>query len=538
VTAGQEQNGKTALSDKVKGPRLVVDTAAAEGHAPAADPVTALTPAARAPAQESPIPQESRIPETRPDVPPGDRDVTRWEPSLHVPDQRAHPVVLIAARGLLQTMLVFAILAGAVWGMRWLVDSRAERPQRPARERVYTVTTTPVQKADHQPQFLVYGTTIAGRTIELRALVAGEIVLVHPDLRVGRTVEKGAVLVQIDPFAYEGAVSEARANLREAAAKLRESEARIAYEQSALERTGEQLVLAERDLQRSRQLLGSGSGTKKTVEDREMTLSKSAQAVEQRQANLAIEQAKTEQQRAAITRLEWKLAEAERDLADTALMAPFTGVVQSENAGAGRNVGANDILVTLYDEAAVEVQFVVSDSQFGRLANDPDGVIGRSVEVAWTVGDAPILYAGVIDRIGAVIRSERGGVELYAKISPRKGAGALRPGAFVDVRVPDQTYWQTVRLPETAVFGGAYVYVIEEGRMRRRDVKIAAFTGSDVLIADGLEGGENVLATQISDARDGLKVVAEGAADERPQGGKTGKGAGKQGRQGRAATGQ
>ena len=236
------------MSDKVKGPRLVVDTAAAEGHAPAGHPVTALTAAERAdahaPAQGSLIPQEPGIPETRPDVPSGDRDVTQWEPSLRLPEQRSHPVVLIAARGLLQTILVLLVLVGAVWGMRWLVDSRAERPPRPARERVYTVMTTPVQKADHQPQFLVYGTTIAGRTIELRALAAGEIVAVHPDLRVGRTVEKGAVLVRIDAFAYEGAVTEARANLREAEARLSESEARIASEQSALERTGEQLVLA------------------------------------------------------------------------------------------------------------------------------------------------------------------------------------------------------------------------------------------------------------------------------------------------------
>jgi RND family efflux transporter MFP subunit len=249
-----------------------------------------------------------------------------------------------------------------------------------------------------------------------------------------------------------------------------------------------------------------------------MTLSKSAQAVELRQANLAIEQARAEQQRAAISRLEWKLAQAERDLADTALKAPFTGVVRSENAGAGRNVGANDVLVTLYDEAAVEVKLVVSDSQFGRLANDPDGVIGRSVEIDWTVGGTPILYEGVIDRIGAEIRSERGGVELYARIAARQGASALRPGAFVEVRVPDQIYSQTVRLPETAVYGGAYVYVIEEGRMRRRDVTIAAFTGSDVLIADGFDGGENVLTTQIADARDGLKVAEEGAAGERLQG--------------------
>lgn len=510
------------MSDKAKGPRLIVDTEAAEGHATAVDPVAVSPPAERARDEAPPVPEipPEAPPEALPDMRPGDRDVTPREPLLEVPDRRAHPVMLIAARGLLQLLLVLAVLVGAVWGMRWLVDSRAERPQRVARERVYTVTTMAVRKADHQPQFLVYGTTIASRTIELRALVAGEIVAVHSGLQTGRIVEKGAVLLRIDPFAYEGAVSEARANLREAEARLLENEARIAVEQSALGRTREQRVLAERDLQRSRQLLGTGSATQKTVDDREMTLSQRAQAVEQRQGNLAVEKARAEQQRAAISRLEWKLAQAERNLADTALKAPFTGVVQFENAGKGRNVGANDLLVTLYDETAVAVRFLVTDRQFGRLVNDPDGVIGRPVEITWTVGDAPVLYDGVIDRIGAEIRSERGGVEVYARIKARDGGGAaLRPGAFVEVRVPDQMYSQTVRLPETAVYGGAYVYVIEEGRMRRRDVTIAAFTGSDVLIAQGLAGGESVLTTQIADARDGLKVAGEGAFGEPPQAG-------------------
>ncbi len=522
------------MSDKAKGPRLIVDTEAAEGHASAADPVAISPPAERARNETRPdpeIPPEARPearPEALPDMLPGDRDVTPGEARREVPEKRSQSGMLIAARALLQLLLVLAVLVGAVWGMRWLVDSRAERPQRAARERVYTITAMPVKKADHQPKFLVYGTTIASRTIELRTLVAGEIVAVHPGLQAGRIVEKGAVLLRIDPFAYEGAVSEARANLREAEARLLENEARIAVEQSALGRTGEQLILAERDLQRSRQLLGTGSGTQKTVDDREMTLSQRAQAVEQRQGNLAIERARAEQQRAAISRLEWKLAQAERNLADTALKAPFTGVVQFENAGKGRNVGANDLLVTLYDETAVAVRFVVTDRQFGRLVNDPDGIIGRPVEIAWTVGDAPIFYEGVIDRIGAEIRSERGGVEVYARIKARKGAGAvLRPGAFVEVRVPDQIYSQTVQLPETALYGGTYVYVIEEGRMRRRDVTIAAFTGSDVLIADGLANGESVLTTQISDARDGLKIALEGASGDFSQAG------GSKGQQGR-----
>jgi len=447
------------------------------------------------------------------------------QPGEAARSSRKWPVARIA----LQLVLAVAILAGAKIGMDRLVATKPEGFTRKPSERVYTVQMAQVEPADHQPTFTVYGNSVAGDTVDLRVLVAGEVVAVHPRLDPGQTVKAGEVLVEVDRFDHEGALTEAEANLQEAEARLAEINAKIAFEEQALERTREQFTLAERDLKRSRDLLESGSGTQKNVDDRQMTMFERAQLVEQRQSNLEIEKTRADQQRAAIRRLQWKTAEARRDLENTRLLSPFDAVVLSASAGLGRNLSANDVVVSLYRSDSVDVRFVVTDTQYGRLISDPRGVIGRQVEVTWNIGAEPAVFSGTIDRVGAELKSERGGVELFASVDLGSSATNLRPGAFVEVAVPDKVYRSTVRLPETAVYKGNQVYVVEDGRLVVRPVTVAAYTGGDVIISAGLEAGEQVLTTQIADARDGLKVIAEsealpaGTEQGKPAAGKPGK---------------
>lgn len=432
-------------------------------------------------------------------------------------DQRAHTgrsAATIIARGVIQVILAAVILFGAFKGSEYLIATKPEGPKRPPREQVYTVNMATVELADHQPTFTVYGNTVAADTVDLRVLVSGEIVDLHPELQAGKSVKAGEVLVRVDSFEYEGALTEARANLQEAQAGLSEIEAKIAYEEAAIKRARGQLEIAERDLQRSRDLLGRGSGTQKTVDDKQLAVLERAQSLEQRQSNLKIEQARAQQQQATITRLEWKVAQAERDLENTSLKASFDAVITSTSAGLGRNVSANDVVVSLYQKDSLEVRFVVTDAQYGRLLSDSQGAVGRPVNVTWTVGGQPVAIKGHIERVGAELQSERGGVELFAVLDLESTEMDVRPGAFVEIAVPDKVYASSVLLPETSVYKGNRVYVVEDERLVTRTVTVETYTGGNVIITEGLKPGERVLTTQIADARDGLKVVEEGAAQQ------------------------
>ena len=388
--------------------------------------------------------------------------------------------------------------------------------QRPSMERQVPVFTTTAAVATHSPAIGVFGEVVAGRLVDLRALVAGEITAVHPSLEAGRRLMQGEALVEIDRFSYEGALVEARANLAEAEARLTESEARLTLEREQIIRAQEQVDLAERDLARAEQLVETGALTARDVETRQLTLSQRLQSVEQREANLTIEEARLAQQEAAIPRLEWRVQQAERDVERTILRAPFTGIVRTENVEIGRLISVNDAVATLYDDTALNVRFTLSDSQFGRLAGEDDPLIGRPITVAWSTGGDERILQGTIERLDADISAATGGVTLFGRLDAAD-APNLRPGAFVSVTLDDRAFENTVRVPETAVYNNDHIFTVVDDRLVRRDVSFVAWDGAHVLLraADGgtLDGVE-IVTSRMTDAGDGVAVRRVEATQE------------------------
>jgi multidrug efflux system membrane fusion protein len=443
--------------------------------------------------------------------------LTRSESAeLSQPQVTRRSTVAMLGRASVQAFVMVAVLAAGIAGMQSLIRTKPVLPARPPLPTVYSVETVIAKAGDFRPVYTAYGEVVAGRTVELRSLVAGEVLAVSPLLKAGAAVPKGEALVTIDRFNYEGALDEARANLAEAQAKLSESRTRIALEETRLSRAREQLELSARDLERIRSLRETGAATEKQLEDREMASSQRAAAVDETQLAIAAEKARLDQQEAVTQRLEWKVRQAERNLADTVLIAPFDGVVRTAQAEAGKMVSTNDVVVSLYEQGNLEVRFTLTDERIARLLSDDAGVIGRQVEVVWNVGGARQAVPARIDRYGSDIAASRGGVEVFAVVEKSGTMAALRPGAFVEVRVPDRLFPGHHRLPESAVFHGDTVYAVKDGSLTARKVSVSAWDGDHALVSGGIADGDEVLVTRIAEVGEGLRVepVAGSALEE------------------------
>ncbi|MGE3625515.1 MAG: efflux RND transporter periplasmic adaptor subunit [Hyphomicrobiales bacterium] len=400
-----------------------------------------------------------------------------------------------------------AILLASIAAYSGLKATKPEPPQRPKRPMMLAVRTEPVKFVDHQPVLTLYGQTTAGRRVELRSLVAGEVIETGEHLREGGVIRKDDVLLRIDPFMHQGALDEARAGLAEARARLVETEATIASEESALARSKEQLSFAERDLERAVPLVGRGTVSEKSVDDRRMIVSERKQGVEQRQNNLKIQEARAAQQRALIAQFEWKVRQAERNLRDTVLKAPFDAYITQVSAQVGKILGANDAVASLLDSNWIDVRFTLSDQEYGRIAATEGSVIGKRVEVVWRVGDRPLVYPGSIERVAAEISAASGGVEVHARLDDPAAPIPIRAGAFVEVHMPDRNYVNVIRLPQTALYGRDRVYVVGEGgKPAERKVELVASAGDAVLLRGAIEAGERIIVTRIPSAGDGVRV--------------------------------
>ena len=403
--------------------------------------------------------------------------------------------------------------------MQRLVDARPERTPRERPPTVYPIETVTAEIGENRPTLRAFGEVVAGRSIDLRAPSAGEIIRVSPSLRPGLKVEEGDELLAIDDFDARTALTEARSALAEAAGSIAETEARIAAEQAQIGASEEQERLAREDLERTDRLVQRGTVPASQRDQKRVTLSQAEQSVITRRTNLDVQRAQLETQRSQIERLELRVEQAERAVADTVVIAPFDGIVRSTIAEVGREVTPSETMATLYDDGDLEVRFVLTDAQFGRLATDREPLVGRPVEVTWTIGGEPLVFDAEVERVGADIATERGGVEIFAGIDIEDGEDSigLRPGAFVELSMPDRTFDGTMRLPETALYDERDVYVNVDGRLERRSVLRLAFDGEEVIVRPQgeapLVSGERVMVTRISRVDDGLNVREPNASD-------------------------
>ena len=426
------------------------------------------------------------------------------ETSIEAENKASKGVTII--RAISQFLLMSAILFGGFYVMNMLIEAKEEPPKRPPFKTVYTVDTVVAKSGDFQPSMIVYGEVQASKTVDLRSLVAGKIVKVNPRLQVGSRVEKGEMLLQIDKFNYETALGSAKSTVIETKARISENEAMILIEEARIKSLQRQLALAQSDLKRISELQKSGSATPRAVEERELIVSQRSQSLEQSQLNLVAEKSRIEQLKAVLVRSQRNIQQAERDLNDTALLAPMTGVIRENNASEGRLISANDMVVSMYRDDKLEVRFTLTDQRFGRIQADKAGVIGREVEVIWVVGGEEYRYPAKIERIGAQITSDRGGVEVIANIKEDVQGSPLRPGAFVEVIVPDKSFEGNFRVPETALYDNTKIYVAVEGKLVERNVKVLARDGDAIIIDGELSNGEEILVTRIAEISEGLNV--------------------------------
>jgi len=321
---------------------------------------------------------------------------------------------------------------------------------------------------DLRPVLRLYGEIVAGRESELRALTPGPIVEVGENFREGGAVRQGELLLGVDPFDYEIALAELRAAAVEAQAQLR---------------------LKEQDMQRVESLFAEGNG--------------SAQQRDTAALELVLARAALERARAGERR-------AERDLADTRLTAPYDGVLVDVAANLGRQLSTTDRVARIVDPASLEASFPLSNEQYGRLLSE-GSLTGRPVRIVWEIGEIELEREGRIERIGGEIAAASGGIRVFAGLLDTSVGTPLRPGAFVRIELEDRLYPRVAPVPDTALYGEDRVFVVEDGRLRTRQVELRGYDGDMMLLGaareNALRDGEQVVITQLREAGENASAL-------------------------------
>jgi multidrug efflux system membrane fusion protein len=343
-----------------------------------------------------------------------------------------------------------------------VVTSRAERKAVP-------VTVSAVGAAE------------AISSVAIRSQVTGQLTAIH--FAEGREVQRGQALFSLDPRPFQAALQQAQAVLARDTATLRNAEA---------------------DQARTDTLFQRGLVAREQYESQRASVAALAATIEADKA--AAETARLNLQYAEIT-------------------APITGRTGSLGAHVGDLVRANDTspLVVINQLAPVYVTFSVP----GRLLTDirryqaqkplsvtaaspqPSsptatpaaaaggtpgaGRAGNGAEAAPRI--PPTVARGVVTFIDNAVDATTGTIRLKGTFP--NSDYQLWPGAYVEVTLNLTTQPDAVVVPATAVQAsqeGQYVFVVKPDRtVDMRTVKVGRQQGDEVVIAEGISAGEEVV---------------------------------------------
>ena len=338
------------------------------------------------------------------------------------------------------TVLAAVLAAGWLWlsGSQDTAESSQRRAKRPAATRVMVEA---LELAQDRVVVRAVGTGNAHKSAAIHPSVSGEVIAVR--FKAEQRVRKGAVLVRLDDQHQTLAVRLTRIVLRK----------------------------AKRDVSRLEKLAASGHASRTRLDAAQTELESASVRYDQAQANLA----------------------------DRTIVAPFSGVIGLTEISTGDRVTDDTMIATLDDRSTILVDFNLPEDYAARVR------LGDTVTVSPSTNPERRIE-GTIFAMASRIETTSRSLRVRATIAnPDEG---IRPGTSFNVELvfTGRTY---PRVREIAVLwsrDGAYLWRATDGKAEKVFVKLVRRNRGRILIDGPLKPGDLVVVEGVQGLRAGQRL--------------------------------
>jgi RND family efflux transporter MFP subunit len=325
-----------------------------------------------------------------------------------------------------------------------------------------------------------------------QATVASKITakMVELDIEEGDRVKEGQVIARLDDT-----------NVR---AALNQAVAQLGYAKAGLAETQVNLANAQRDYDRQRSLLQSHFVSQAAVDNSQTTL-------DALRAQLAT-------QRSNIDVVARGLEMAQRNLDDTVVRAPFSGIVTVKAAQPGEMVSPISAgggftrtgIGTIVDMDSLEIQVDVNENFINRVTAAQPVTAKLNAYPDWQIPAHVVAVIPTADRSKGTVTVRIALDQKDRRILPEMGVRV----SFLDAasQAPGAKPAGGVTLPSAAVQASdtaGVVYVVHDDWVDRRAVKLGASSGDNVTVLSGVTAGEKVAVGDFTKLKDGVKIHIE-----------------------------
>ena len=347
-------------------------------------------------------------------------------------------------------------------------------------------------------------------------------------IQAGDVVYKGATLARVRQSDYAARVNEAKSQIGEARSALDANHSQlheaIAAVDTARAQVNDAKATFERnklDYERAKILFASESitkpefdATKQQYEVGEAKYEAAQGQLKAAEARVATAQAQISAGESRIRTAEASTASATIPLQDTQLRAPMSAVVIERKVEMGTLVGQGSAAFVLADLSYVKAAFGVPDTSLRRLK------LGDTLTITSDATPGTEFH-GHISRISPSADQNSRAFEVEVTIANEQGL--LKPGMIASLNTNEgpvelaSSLTPALIVPLTAIThttenANAYAVLVMEERegkqfVRMRPVTLGESVGNAIVITSGLQAGEMVVTTGVTQVADGEQVL-------------------------------
>lgn len=377
-----------------------------------------------------------------------------------------------------------------------------------------TRETATVQQGDFRVSVSGPGTLEAAQTLEVKPKINATVLSLPA---VGDRVQKGQLIVWLDPSEYTRSLNNARLTLQKAQASLEALKANQASGQASNQQSvsnaeanysnaRRDLETALANLQATQKLYDVGGTSAQSLQQAKDAYAKTQATLETAQVNLNTARqalslkgsSNTQDLRnaqIAVQQAQLEVKNAEENLADTKIYAPFSGVVskvsgQVGSVGVGATSSNSSSLLTLMDDSSVNLPAQIDESEISKVK------VGQKVEVTLDAFSNET-FQGTVTNITPSATVVSNIAVFYVTVRIPNPDHRLKIGMTAEGEIVIQEIKNALTVPKKAiqtVRGRAYVEVQQpDGSTETVRVELGPDDGTNQVVTGGLEAGQTIV---------------------------------------------
>ena len=353
------------------------------------------------------------------------------------------------------------------------------------------------QIRDVRRQVDVVGTLAAREEVVVSAEVDGRVARLAHDL--GDRVAAGEALIELDAEKLQYRAEGQRAALEQARARYGasgESDLPPLDKVPNVVSTTAQMADAQQNLERAKNLAQRNLVSRSDLETAQTRYDTAKAAHDQALAS-------ARQLRADIEAQSSSLRLAQRNLRDAVIRAPFDGYVAERLVSQGQYVQPQAPVMRLVRLQPLKLTAEVPEKFAPWIET------GREMTVKVDAFPGQV-FAGKVVRISPSVSMKSRAFAIEGEIP--NGDGRLKPGTFARVQITTDRVERAVTIPVAAVqsrYGTNRVFLVKDGALVGKEVVLGDRLGDRVEVAQGLDAGTQIVASDVEQLADGMKVAAK-----------------------------